>query len=340
MSTKPILKIAMVDFWQGILPKDKERYLSLFRQDYHVIEVEHDPDLLLYSCFGEKHFEYNNVTRLFVCGENIVPDFNTCDYSIGTVKMQYANKNLWIPEAYYVTKFPSSEDLKLSHDLAKRKFCSFIYSQDIMGAGSRLRREFCSMLMRTYKHVDCPGKILHNMESDKLSARNDGTSWHDSKISFLRDYKFNIAFENSSAPGYITEKLVDCYMANTVPIYWGSEGDVAPYPKTSMICANDYPDLASLCARIKEVDENDDLYFQILAANPFRQENSHCLPDFNLQIRQFIKFIIENKSPIPRTNSPLTDAQRCHTYIEERNKLPHKILRFILRYTSKIYKKN
>lgn len=339
MHSKPILKIAMVDFWRGIQPKDKERYLSLFRHDYNVVEVRENPDLLLYSCFGVEHFEYENVPRLFICGENIVPDFNTCDYAIGTVKIQFANKSLWVPEAYYVSHFPSPESLTLSHDLAKRKFCSFIYSQDIMGAGSKLRREFCSMLMNTYKHVDCPGKILHNMESEKLSARNDGSSWHDSKISFLRDYKFNIAFENSSAPGYITEKLVDCYMANTVPIYWGSEGDVTPYPKESMICANDYPDLESLCARIKEVDENDELYFKILAANPFRPENKDYLPNFNLQIRQFINSIIENKSPIPRTDSPLTDAHRCHTYIVERNKFQYKIIRLISYYISKVIRK-
>ncbi len=339
MLTKPTLRVKMVDFWKGIHDKDKERYLSLFRQDYDVIEVEHNPDLLIYSCFGEKHLEYGKVLRLFICGENIVPDFNTCDYAIGTIKIQYANKNLWIPESFYVTHFPTQEELKISHDLTKRKFCSFIYSQDIMGMGSRLRREFCSMLMKNYKHVDCPGKILHNMESEKLSDRNDGDSWHDSKLSFLRDYKFNIAFENSSAPGYITEKLVDCYMANTVPIYWGSEGDVAPYPKDSMICANDYPDLEALCARVKEVDENDELYFKILAANPFRHENKDCLPDFKVQIRDFIRSIIENKSPILRTDSQLTDACRCYNYIKEYNKYSYKWLRFFLFYLSKLNRK-
>jgi hypothetical protein len=41
------------------------------------------------------------------------------------------------------------------------------------------------------------------------------------KVDFLRAYKFVIAFENSSSPGYNTEKLTDAIEADCVPIYWG-----------------------------------------------------------------------------------------------------------------------
>lgn len=329
---KPVLRVMLVDFWQNITLREKERYLDLFRDDYDVYEVEENPDLLVYSCFGERHFEYEHIKRLFICGENVVPDFNTCDYAIGTVKMQYADKSLWIPEAYYTSAKEPMVNLNQCGDLTKRKFCSFIYSQDTMGEGARLRRDFCSKLMKEYKHVDCPGKILHNMESDKLSARENATSWHDTKIRFMNDYKFNIAFENSSAPGYITEKLVDCYKANVVPIYWGSCGDAFPYPKESMICANDYPDLESLCARVKEVDENDELYLKMLAANPYRKENFYLLPDFKAQIRDFVRKVVEETSAVPRSESTLTDAYRCKIYVLERNKIYYKVLRKIKKF--------
>lgn len=38
----------------------------------------------------------------------------------------------------------------------------------------------------------------------------------------MRRYKFTIAFENQSYPGYVTEKIADALMAGTVPIYWGA----------------------------------------------------------------------------------------------------------------------
>jgi len=42
------------------------------------------------------------------------------------------------------------------------------------------------------------------------------------KLSVLNRYKFAICFENSSFPGYITEKILDCFMAGCIPIYLGA----------------------------------------------------------------------------------------------------------------------
>lgn len=324
MKSKPILKIKMVDFWTGIQSYEKERYLSLFRSEYEVIEVTKSPDILLYSCFGDEHLEYENVPCLFICGENIVPDFNSCDYAISTLKIHYADKNLWVPESFWAERISKIE--QNSMDPCKRKFCSFIYSNDTAGEGARKRRDFCSLLMQKYAHVDCPGKILHNLDTDELAARSDNADWHSSKIRFLSNYKFNIAFENSNAPGYITEKLVDCYMAKTIPIYWGSLGDVAPYPKESMICANDYPNLEDLCARVMEVNDNDELYLSILAANPFIEENQKNMVDFSARIKDFIKKVVNNSSSVRKTECTMSDAQRCLSYKRFCNRLHIKIM--------------
>lgn len=47
------------------------------------------------------------------------------------------------------------------------------------------------------------------------------------KVSGLRDYTFNVCFENSDEPGYITEKLFDAMRAGCVPLYRGGGGYVA-----------------------------------------------------------------------------------------------------------------
>ena len=41
------------------------------------------------------------------------------------------------------------------------------------------------------------------------------------KISFLSNYKFSIAMENSEGQGYISEKIFDSFIAGTIPIYYG-----------------------------------------------------------------------------------------------------------------------
>ena len=133
-----------------------------------------------------------------------------------------------------------------------------------------MRKHFCEYLMK-YRHVDCPGLVLHNMNAEELADRTD-RNWRLSKQNFISKYKFAIAFENSDGNGYITEKLTDAYLSNVVPIYWGSTMDISPFPKESMIYAPDYPTFEALLQRIKEVDENDDLYLDMLRANPLRNK--------------------------------------------------------------------
>ena len=41
------------------------------------------------------------------------------------------------------------------------------------------------------------------------------------KIDGLKDYAFSVAAENGRVPDYFSEKLIDCFLTGTVPIYWG-----------------------------------------------------------------------------------------------------------------------
>ena len=43
----------------------------------------------------------------------------------------------------------------------------------------------------------------------------------ENKIEFFRQYKFSIAMENSDGDGYISEKIVESFIAGTIPIYYG-----------------------------------------------------------------------------------------------------------------------
>lgn len=58
----------------------------------------------------------------------------------------------------------------------------------------------------------------------------------DSKCATLSRYQFCICYENAEQiPGYITEKLFDCFFAGVIPIYWGAP-DIADYiPKETYI---------------------------------------------------------------------------------------------------------
>lgn len=48
-----------------------------------------------------------------------------------------------------------------------------------------------------------------------------------SKAPALRPYRYSIVIESGNAPGYFSEKLIDCVSQGTVPIYWGATDLIA-----------------------------------------------------------------------------------------------------------------
>ncbi|MDR0392755.1 MAG: hypothetical protein LBH52_00790 [Puniceicoccales bacterium] len=79
-----------------------------------------------------------------------------------------------------------------------------------------LRQDFAKELMH-YRKVDCPGHVLNNMQQ-AIVPRGGGNEAM-SKLGFIKNCRFIITFENTSSEGYVTEKFVHSFMANSLPIY-------------------------------------------------------------------------------------------------------------------------
>ena len=58
---------------------------------------------------------------------------------------------------------------------------------------------------------------------------------NDNKFEALYPRKYSIAMENSRYPHYWTEKIADCFLAWTMPIYFGAPNIKEYFPKESMI---------------------------------------------------------------------------------------------------------
>jgi hypothetical protein len=55
------------------------------------------------------------------------------------------------------------------------------------------------------------------------------------KIETMSHYKFSLVIENGRYPGYLTEKLIHCFVAGTVPIYLGAPDVTSRVPKEAFI---------------------------------------------------------------------------------------------------------
>jgi len=187
--------------------------INFLRQHYNVV-LSDKPDFLFYSSFGNAFLNYSDSIRIWYNFENVRPNFNYCDYAVSYDRLEFGERYLRLKRD--VVK-PLLDD---NNDYINRKFCNFVYHQTDMTDGQRLRMEFCKALAK-YKHIDCPGRALNNMQGDIKPRFSKESDWASSKIKFISDYKFTIAFENASYPGYVTEKLIQPFLANSVPIYFG-----------------------------------------------------------------------------------------------------------------------
>lgn len=87
----------------------------------------------------------------------------------------------------------------------------------------------------------------------------------DAKVLQISNYKFAICFENNaSQPGYISEKILDCFCARCVPIYYGSKGIEHRIPNDCYIDFRNFQNLNELNDFITGMSEQ--VYIKYLAA--------------------------------------------------------------------------
>lgn len=286
------IRIKYVDFF----PIDPETFLftKLLRRHYNV-EISDDPEYLFYSLWGTGFLakRYDRCVKICVLIEDVVPDFNLCDYAVSFEDIAYGDRHLRLPYAAWFCGDAALYD-RAGRDPAaenRPRFCSFTYSHsprmaDYMRAAP-MRVQLLDAL-NAYKPVDCGGKFRHNIdiphvdpagrESDPAFAalrelglaQRHFDNFYD-KIVFDRGYKFSIACENNARPGYCTEKLVNAFEAGTVPIYWGDPRVKETFNEKAFVCAADYPDLQSVVEQIKRIDTDDALYTEMLRQPVFRE---------------------------------------------------------------------
>jgi hypothetical protein len=83
------------------------------------------------------------------------------------------------------------------------------------------------------------------------------------KREILARYRFSICYENmSELPGYITEKIFDCFFAGTVPVYWGASNIFDYIPETCFIDRRKFSDHESMYHFLSNMSESDYMEYQ------------------------------------------------------------------------------
>lgn len=273
----------------------KEPFYHILSQYYNIEihdKTSEDVDLIMCTPIENWRSIYNIadyfgiIKTLCINFENTYPDFNAYDYTTSYYDI-LPERNMRLPMYWYY-------DYKIRHGLIKYDIEPFNnepnFTNDIFYTkenrlgfvSSNAFRDGLDILYTLFENFDCKlgGSFIDN--------EYVGPDYVD-KIRFLSTCKFTLVFENANNDGYVSEKIYDAYLANTVPIYFGSKEVCKDFNPESYIHVLDYPNIDDLIAHIQFLMSNEEEYIKILNAkriiNPI---------DYDKQITDFMINVIEN----------------------------------------------
>ena len=140
------------------------------------------------------------------------------------------------------------------------------------------RTDFYDFVAANYRQVEYGNMKCGNLSVPSLTSlrsdRRNEKSWMKSVINLYSKYKFAVVFENSIAPGYVTEKLLLARLAGTIPVYYGTAvvhefiNSNAFIDCTPHISESQTTSYARCLETIKRVDMSDALWLEMYSA-PF-----------------------------------------------------------------------
>lgn len=273
-----MIKVWYCDFWGSLNPYDTFFSRTLLKDIDYVISND-NPDLVIHSCFGESYKHYGG-KKVCWLGENVRPDLINNDLVLGFdfidhpkyVRMPLYVQHYWnIVNEWSFGKGNYEETLlRPKEEPSHSKFCAFIYGNGFVGVnhwgiyqdGVEKRIRMFQKL-NSIKKVDSMGTFMNNTGFQVPSEIP--------KIRCISDYKFTFAIENSSFPGYITEKIMDPMVAHSIPIYWGSDRVREDF-QGGYINLHDFPNEDDAIDYILELDSDPvkyaELYNQLFLDKP------------------------------------------------------------------------
>jgi hypothetical protein len=138
---------------------------------------------------------------------------------------KYPQKSIWVPTAIPTIgeKFTGVNCTK------KNKLISHILSAQNFAPGHKLRHKLAAEFKERYSsEIDILGSSVRRV---------------DEKGELLERYFFSVIIENEKQENYYTEKILDCFITGTIPIYWGADIISRHFNSNGILFFNDEKDL-------------------------------------------------------------------------------------------------
>lgn len=216
-------------------PVEPDWYVVFNHPGAAAVEIEASPNRVLYAIGEPPTFSH----RPLHIGQGAGTTVLTCDDELVRLNSS-TRRHVLTPcmtRTWSVKK--TYEELRQMEVKDKPRQLSWVTSNLALIAGHKYRLAFLERL-RGAVEFDLFGRGFKPIEN-----KWDG----------IAPYRYSIAFENTRAPYYFTEKLMDCFVAETMPIYYGSPIITEFFPAESMVILD--PEDPDALRKIKDVAASD-----------------------------------------------------------------------------------
>lgn len=301
---KPVLRICLLGMWTYDID-DLGVVGRVLGKHFRLVEDGTNYDLILRSVFSSVRMPLRrSAVHVFWVGEPMTTSPRGVDLALG---FDYdAAPNYMRFPIYYNSEWAKNirPDYVRPKFKGPKKFAAFLFSNrgDRMPGnfdGAKARNKFFDILS-TYKRVDSGGIVFNNVGG--IVPRKQTLSW-------LSQYKFVIAFENKTYPGYLTEKLFQAYYAGAIPIWYGDRGALRDINEKAIIYAGDFKSLEDLAKYVEKVDKNPELYEKIWR-EPLINDSGRSYAVQEMELEKRLLAALERKGVIQITPKGIVMRRR------------------------------
>ncbi len=290
--------------------KEYNLVCDVLRAKGYQVEISDEPDYLICDCFGDDPYQYvgKPQVRIMYSGENYIPDFNLIDYGISVYPIQFGDRHFQLPTSVCINSrwrelCRKSREYTMQTVTDKPYFANFIAGHE---SEYGIRGDFFKALCQ-YRRVESAGSYLNNMDGFTVSWNND------SKTDFQRKCKFTLCFESTLHYGFVTEKLMDAFYSDTIPVYYGSPTAAEVFNRKAFINVAEYPSFEAAIARIMELDQDDEKYLEMLRQPVFADPQ---YPErLEAELGAFLCNIVDQPLEKAYRRSRVFTPRRCEEYL-------------------------
>lgn len=228
------MEVAYVNFWPSF-DLSNNWFNCMFKEYFSSENIVfstnmENADIVVTSIFGDYMSVKPKGKKIIFTGESHSISKSSEDILLGFNPTSVSDKIFRLP--FWMTVINWWKD-KESLPYTDSRTADVFYTVDVENLSRCKREEECNEFIsrEQFCAIVASNPVQNRMTAASLLSSISpvhgygaafGQTYEGIKAELLKQYKFNIAFENTLKHGYVTEKLFEAKLAGCIPIYWGS----------------------------------------------------------------------------------------------------------------------